>query len=75
MRVNVRMFALVLAVLTLGSQGASAEQDSILKSDPEFNKGPKVYGYVQVQVVNLPVDTNGDNESDPGRARVQRARL
>jgi len=64
----------LLPALLLWSQPGSAK-DSILKSDPEYNKGPKVYGYVQVQVVNLPLDTNGDGESNEGRARVQRARL
>ena len=75
MRVNVKAITPLLMALALYSQSAIAEKDAILKSDPELNKGPKVYGYVQVQVVNLPLDTNGDGESNAGRARVQRGRL
>ena len=75
MRVNANRTSTLLTVLMLCAQGAIAEKDSILKSDPELNKGPQVYGYVQVQIVNLPIDANGDGKSDPGRARVQRARL
>ncbi len=75
MSITAKAIISVAVGLLICSQSAIAAKDSILKSDPELNKGPKVYGYVQVQVVNLPVDTNGDNESDAGRARVQRARL
>ena len=67
--------AWLLPALLLWSHPGNAEKDSILKSDPELNKGPKVYGYIQVQRVNLPVDGNGDGETNEGRARVQRARL
>lgn len=75
MNANAKTIIPLLAGFVLCSGSIHAEQDSIFKSDPALNEGPKVYGYVQVQVVNLPVDTNGDNESDAGRARVQRARL
>lgn len=62
-----------IALLCSGVQWASA--DSFTESDPEIEKKPKVYGYIQFQVINLPIDTNGDGEVNEGRARVQRARL
>ena len=63
------------ALLLWSHTGSEAISDSVLKADPDVATGPKVYGYIQVQVLNQPIDSNGDGEVNEGRSRVQRARL
>ena len=70
----VRALALAQCCL-LGAGMDWARADAFTESDPEIDKGPKVYGYIQFQVINQPIDTNGDDEVNEGRSRVQRARL
>jgi len=60
----------VFSMLFLGHSVSRAESEEKYEK-----KGPKVYGYIQVQLLNQPLDTNGDNEVNEGRFRVQRARL
>ncbi len=66
---------LPVALLLWGHTGTEAISDSVLKADPDVATGPNVYGYIQVQVLNQPIDSNGDGEVNEGRSRVQRARL
>ena len=60
----------LFSMLLLGYGVSRAESEEKYEK-----KGPKVYGYIQVQLLNQPIDTNGDNEVNEGRFRVQRARL
>ena len=68
--------ALACAALLMSAAGVDKlYADSFTEADPEINKKPKVYGYIQFQVINLPIDTNNDGDVNEGRSRVQRARL
>lgn len=70
-----RMAPAVLLSMLLLAAASQAETDSITKADPAVQEGPNVYGYIQFHVLNQPIDTNGDNQVDEGRFRIQRARL
>jgi len=61
-----------LLLLGLGTGYSGA--DSFTEADPNLDR-TKVYGYIQFQVINQPIDTNGDGDLNEGRSRVQRARL
>ena len=64
-----------LALLILGSGTDKVQAESFTAADPDINKKPNVYGYIQFQVINLPIDTNNDGDVNEGRSRVQRSRL
>ena len=67
-------FAL-LQVLFLWGFSGSVQADAPTDADPEVKTGPRVFGFIQFQVFNQPIDTNNDGEVNEGRFRIQRARL